>query len=275
MRFLKQKIFLFSLFILLPSPGLAQDCAPPQGPGLSAQGYAVQGRNDCFMAADVNSGVSAGHSVNPDVCPTCSGHTDALDGMYAVRQCLEDAGFATPGGGTKDGKDGFTDALCKCNEAVFGKKFVCDQMSTDDGFSRCDLELIDELLKNQCLVIATFSVFNPSTPSTPHIGNFGNHAVSIFAASAGTGTVSASDPNNPDSPTDVPVNPDGSVPQGDDPTNPPNRLAGGAVPLKLLRITIKCPATDEAAAVMESKQECRVPNPELSKVKIEKASGSR
>lgn len=241
---------LFILFSILPlSPLLAQSCAPPSliGPGVSPGGYAIQGKNDCFMAADVNGGIRGGHSINPNCGGRCDEEINTPDGaMDSVRACLQTKGYAKPGRGTLDGKDGFTEALCRCNEIVFDKKFVCDQMSAQEGVAPGDLELLDELLDNECIVIVTLRMFIPVDPATPHIGYFDNHAVTLTDANSSTPEITVSDPNNPDEEVELPVNPDGSIDQ-DDWSNPNHPLAGGTVPLRIIRATLKCPELEESS----------------------------
>lgn len=220
----------------------AQNCspAPSRYPQNSPAGLAIQGPNGCFPAADVNSARHRGYQL--PATPPCSdcaagGSSTAAEAANAVAACLEEAGYFS-NSGTKDWKAGFTEALCKCNELVFGVPFSCSQFDASGGPD--ELEILDLLVKDRCIVIATLTVWNP-IPGAPHIGSWGSHAVAVTGADPASGTVSVSDPNSPDAPTSFPIDTNGNVPTNVDPAKPNPPLAGGSVPTSVERYTVKCP----------------------------------
>jgi len=182
----------------------------------------------------------------------CYGVSNAHEEMQAVHYCLEQAGFAGDMG-TADGKKGFTEALCRCNEDVFKRDFVCDQISRKE-FNLGDLALLEEIA-DECIIIMTLELFIPLDPQTPHIGSLTNRAVTVTGASLNPPSIKLSDPNDPDVTLTFPVKPDGTISEFSELPDTKHRLKGGAAPHWIERITIKCESSESAEAAALSQIE--------------------
>lgn len=243
-------ISLLTITFITPSALVAQDCVSNSlGPAhLTAAGNIHQGKTQgCLIAADISGGLRAGHSIGGstgggDYCGISRAPT-ALDGFMALEQCLIEEGFYSPENGSARGLIGFTEALCRCNEMVFGIPFVCDELM-GSTYNSADTKLIQELLKNNCIVIATLEVFTPTRRGWLS----SDHSVSVSGVDGDALTIS--DSNDPDTAFSVTFA-DG----GFNKTALEKVIANGVVARSLVSLTIKCPRSSDETGIPGAAQQ--------------------